>query len=333
MIKKSFYKVTPFHFVPFSKTPWGGDRISAIKAKYFPQEKENIPPLVGESWEISTDPTFPSQIKNEDHTLVNLNEITQLPLLLKWIHSKDLLSVQLHPENNNLLLKENECGKSEAWLVVDVEPDGFVYLGFKQELSREQIIQHLKNNEAEKCLYKYTPQKFDYISIPPGCVHALGHGVFVAEPQSILPNKSGKTWRISDWNRLYDGKPRELHVEEALHAIDWDLPRGDDLKNRLVQKMKTNIPFTGNENNPFALELFSEKGTFNYTHLQKNSFSVVTVFSGKVTISTAHKTETLELIGGESAFIPAETMDMQVHLEYYLENPVAAFFSSAQNFQ
>lgn len=333
MPQNFFYKVIPFHFVSFSKTPWGGDHISAIKKKYFPNEKENIPFLIGESWEISTDPLFPSQIKKENGHIVNLNEIVQLPLLLKWIHSRDLLSVQLHPENNNPLLKENECGKSEAWLVVDVEPSGFVYLGFKEGLSQDQIMEYLRNNEAEKCLYKFTPKKFDYISVPPGCVHALGPGVFVAEPQNILPNKSGKTWRISDWKRLYNGKPRELHVEQALDAIDWNLPRGAALEKMLVREMKSGVPFYGDETNPFALELFSEMGVFPYAQLQKNSFSVVTVFSGQVTISVdadADKSKSITLIGGESAFIPAETTNMHVHLEHYLEDPVVAFFGVSQ---
>ena len=43
------------------------------------------------------------------------------PLLLKWLNADDLLSVQLHPKNNNKLLKEDECGKPESWLVLDVE--------------------------------------------------------------------------------------------------------------------------------------------------------------------------------------------------------------------
>lgn len=324
---KSFYKVFPFPFVPFSKTPWAGNRISEIKRKYFPHDQNQIPPLVGESWEISTDPTFPSRIQQDDGTWIGLNQLIQLPLLLKWIHSKDLLSVQLHPRDDNPLLKPEECGKSEAWFVVDVESDGFVYLGFQSGLSKEQIIAHLKNKEAHKCLHRFKPKKFDYIAVPPGCVHALGPGVFVAEPQTIVPGKSGKTWRISDWNRLYDGKPRELHVDQALGAIDWNLPCGEDLEKVLVRKMTSSKPFYGDENNPFSMELFSQAGVFPYSHLKKNSFSVVTVFSGKATISLKNdQTQCISLIGGESAFIPASTGDMMVELEHHLEDPVVGFF-------
>jgi mannose-6-phosphate isomerase len=55
-------------------------------------------------------------------------------------------------------------------------------------------------------------------------VHAIGSGLVVAEIQQ----NSDVTLRIYDYKRLgLDGKPRQLHVREALDAIRFERP-GDE---------------------------------------------------------------------------------------------------------
>ena len=354
---KPFYKCDPFNFVPLSRTPWAGKQISDLKKNYFSKETNRIPNLIGESWEVSTDGQFPSKIKNEKNELVGLSDLLKLnpkfilgqesygkygshfPLLLKWLEANDTLSVQLHPSNSNARLKQNECGKPEAWLVLNAEEGSFVYLGFKEGLSQEEIIENLRNDEAEKCLHKYTPNKFDFISVPPGCVHAVGPGVLLAEPQYVLPEKIGKTWRISDWKRLYSedgklsplGKPRELHVEDSFSSINWSLPRGVNLEQLLIKKMHSQDEFLGDKNNPFALKIYcgSAKGKEEYTHAQllPYTFSIFTVWAGQATLSSG--SDVLSLSGGESGFICAEAKNVKVTLE---ENGCIAFFSLNDQF-
>ena len=59
----------------------------------------------------------------------------------------------------------------------------------------------------------------DCLFIPAGTVHALGAGLVVAEIQQA----SDTTFRIFDWNRVGpDGKPRQLHIEQALDVIDFE---------------------------------------------------------------------------------------------------------------
>jgi mannose-6-phosphate isomerase len=54
--------------------------------------------------------------------------------------------------------------------------------------------------------------------LPSGRVHALGAGSVLFEIQQ----NSDTTYRVFDWNRLgLDGKPRELHVAQALESIDF----------------------------------------------------------------------------------------------------------------
>ncbi|WGL58934.1 class I mannose-6-phosphate isomerase [Pigmentibacter sp. JX0631] len=347
-----FFKVDPFNFVPILKTPWGGTQISLLKKTYFPEFKAKIPDFIGESWEISTDKNYPSLILMNGREKIPLTDLLQQnssmilgekiankygahsPLLLKWLHAKDNLSVQLHPKNGNPLLNESECGKPESWLVLNVEKNGYVYLGFKPDLSKEEIIENLLKDDLEKCLNKYYPKMYDYISVPPGCVHAVGPGVFLAEPQYVLPKKSGKTWRISDWKRLYDengklsayGKPRELHVKESLGAIDWNLPRGKELEKLLIQQMENGKIFLGNTYNPFSLQIFYNTQKNGYTAIEKDSFTLATVWAGEVTLETKYDSITLQ--GGESLLISADVKSLSINMiEKYREQPKIAFFA------
>ena len=60
----------------------------------------------------------------------------------------------------------------------------------------------------------------DVFFLPAGRIHAIGAGAFVAEIQQT----SDLTYRIYDYGRLgLDGKPRELHIEQAKEAIDYDV--------------------------------------------------------------------------------------------------------------
>ena len=54
--------------------------------------------------------------------------------------------------------------------------------------------------------------------MPAGTVHAIGAGLLVAEIQQM----SNNTFRLSDWGRVgADGKPRPLHIEQGIQAIDY----------------------------------------------------------------------------------------------------------------
>src|SRR5262249_23306175 len=58
----------------------------------------------------------------------------------------------------------------------------------------------------------------DVVLIEAGTVHAIGAGVLLAEIQQM----SDATFRVFDWNRVgADGKPRALHIEQAMASIDF----------------------------------------------------------------------------------------------------------------
>jgi mannose-6-phosphate isomerase len=67
-------------------------------------------------------------------------------------------------------------------------------------------------------LERIEPKAGECYFLPAGIAHALGPGLLVAEIQQ----SSDTTYRLFDWNRLgADGKPRQLHIEQSLEAIDF----------------------------------------------------------------------------------------------------------------
>ena len=76
----------------------------------------------------------------------------------------------------------------------------------------------------------------DVFFMPAGRIHAIGAGILLAEIQQT----SDATLRIYDFDRVDDkGKPRELHTEKALEAIDFkpvnDFKTAMDQKNQSFQ--------------------------------------------------------------------------------------------------
>lgn len=306
-LKKSY----PFTFVPITKTPWGGYQIARLKQKYFPKETALIPDRIGESLEI--------RVKT---------------LLLKWIDAAEPLSVQVHPHHSHKVLQDNECGKHEAWFIYNVENPSPLYLGFKEGYSQQEIKTCLQSQNPLDCLHSFLPQKNSYITIPPGCVHALGTGTFIAEPQHVLEKQEGKTLRIFDWNRLYNskgerdesGSPRELHLHDALKVIDWELPRGVELEKKFVKQFKHEDYFDGDIYNPFVLQTFLKSGKFTIPHFAKYEFSLLTVFSGSMTVFDGN--HIIKLSGGESACLPKAIQPYVLELSSeFNSEPCALLFS------
>ena len=208
---------------------WGGNRTQALFGKQIPAGK-----VIGETWELSDRPEAQSLIASGPHqgrtlreTLAANSEILgpelakyakQFPLLIKYVDAGSALSVQVHPDDAGAVAY-NDRGKSECWVVVHVEPGAVITRGLKPGTTREQYQQAVREDRVEDVLHSFTPNVGDVVALPAGMIHAIGAGLVVAEIQQ----NSDVTFRIHDYKRLgLDGKPRALHVEEALGAIKFD---------------------------------------------------------------------------------------------------------------
>jgi mannose-6-phosphate isomerase len=220
----------PLRFEPIYKNYiWGGSRLRTLFNRQFPAEYESV----AESWEIADLPAGgdSSIIINGELRGYSLNEIllsrplellgensvSCFPMLLKYLDARSTLSIQVHPDNE--LAKEMQLeysGKSEAWVVIETEPDGVVWMGTDGEYSKEQLQRFILDGGIESVMKRIEVKRGDCFYIPPGTLHSLGGGVMVAEIQQ----PSNTTFRVFDWNRIdRDGLPRQLHKAEAIRVL------------------------------------------------------------------------------------------------------------------
>jgi mannose-6-phosphate isomerase len=143
----------------------------------------------------------------------------RFPLLLKFLDAAQSLSVQVHPDDAQAARMEPpDLGKTEAWVVVAAEPGSMIYAGLQPGVTVEQLAAAIRDGTCPELLHRFQPQPGDCVFLRAGTVHALGGGLLVAEVQQ----SSDTTFRLYDWNRLGpDGKPRPLHVEQALRVVDF----------------------------------------------------------------------------------------------------------------
>jgi mannose-6-phosphate isomerase len=127
-----------------------------------------------------------------------------LPILVKFIYTSERLSVQVHPPG--------PAGKTEMWHILRADPGAKIALGFRETFTRERIRKSALSGEIVDLLRWYEVSAGDTYFTPAGTVHAIGAGVVLCEIQQ----NNDVTYRLYDY-----GRPRELHLEEALAVSDF----------------------------------------------------------------------------------------------------------------
>jgi mannose-6-phosphate isomerase len=95
-----------------------------------------------------------------------------------------------------------------------------IYKGLRSGVTRERFAQAIREGNTAEMLAAMPVSPGECHFIPAGVVHTLGAGLLIAEVQT----PSDTTYRVFDWNRVDDsGKPRPLHIEEALESIHFDV--------------------------------------------------------------------------------------------------------------
>lgn len=221
----------PLKFDPiYQYRLWGGRHLSGLLSKPLPKDGP-----IGEAWLLSDRDDHPSLVSAgplKDYTLTQLLKqfpaqllgklaprFGRFPLLLKFLDCKEVLSVQVHPsDNQKKYIPAGDTGKTEAWVVLETLKDSRIYAGLKPGTNAENLREAISDHQVADKLHSFVPKPGDGIFIQSGTVHTLG-GAVVFEVQE----NSDVTFRLFDWDRTdaKTGKPRELQVDEALACIDY----------------------------------------------------------------------------------------------------------------
>ena len=283
----------PFKFTPIIKTYiWGIERwiLSAF------EENESLVENGAEAGK-----TITQLVEEHKEALVGKSVYARtgnrFPLLIKDIISRDKLSIQVHPDDALARKRGYPCGKTEMWYVHAAEPGAALISGFSQWVTPEQYKALVEEHRITDILAEHPVAPGDAFFIPAGRIHAIGAGISLYEIQQT----SNTTYRIYDYGRLgLDGKPRQLHTEEALDAIDYGVY--DDYKG----KLPVSCPY-------FTTSLVEAPGKTRIDLREMDSFFIFIGLKGKAVLETAlphgwatkgHRTEIAE---GELVLIPASS--------------------------
>ena len=92
---------------------------------------------------------------------------------------------------------------------------------------KEELTAMIREGRWNEFIRELPVKKGDFIQIDPGTVHAIKGGIMLLETQQ----NSDITYRVYDYDRLTDGKPRQLHVEQSIDVITVPAkPTGESVK-------------------------------------------------------------------------------------------------------
>lgn len=227
---------------------------------------------------------------------------THFPVLIKLLDCAQWLSLQVHPNDELAVELEGpgQFGKTEAWHILDAEPEAKIIAGLKPNTAPDQLAESIRAGTIMDHVQYVNVRQGDTVFMPAGTLHALGPGLLVYEVQQT----SDWTYRVYDWGRPATEK-RPLHIEKSIRATraDFTAPvmpppsAGDGTRHVLV------------ESEYFTLEMLSAVSNTIELDTRDESFHAITVIEGKAGLKAGD--ETVELDRFQTAVVPAEVGSYQ----------------------
>ncbi len=308
------FDIYPLQFDPILKDRiWGGEKLNTELNKPITSN------ITGESWEISTVKGDVSVISRGAFKGVSLNELIdnfpnevlgtsvfdqfgkQFPLLFKYLDAKTDLSIQVHPNDELAKKRHNSFGKTEMWYIMQADEDARIIVGFKENSNSKEYVTHLENNTLLDILDEVKVKTGDVFFLETGTVHAIGAGLLVAEIQQT----SDITYRLYDFDRVdSEGNKRELHVELALDAINYNKVETQKgyCKDVNVSNEMVNCPY-------FTTNYLNLSGEFKVSK-SATSFTVFMCTDGDFQIE--YKQVHYQYSKGDTILIPAVMTDFKL---------------------
>ncbi|MFN8380746.1 MAG: type I phosphomannose isomerase catalytic subunit [Anaerolineales bacterium] len=222
----------------------------------------------------------------------------RFPVLVKILDCAQWLSLQVHPndEQANKLEGEGFFGKTEAWHVLETEPQAKLVAGIKPNTSDEALKNAIqsKSKSILDLVQMVDVKAGDTLFMSPGTIHALGPGMLIYEIQQT----SDLTYRVYDWGRP-ETETRKLHVDKAIAVSN---PKASTSVLQMPQVNDGDVKIL-TQCEYFKLETVSvEKKTVALDTLGE-SFHGLTVIEGQIQVSAGEEAFILNKF--ETLLIPA----------------------------
>lgn len=264
---------------------WGGTRLR----EEFGYQVEGDD--IGECWGISAHPHGDGSVKNGMFAGMKLSEVwdkhpeffgnlnyDSFPLMAKFIDAREDLSIQVHPDDAYARVHENgSVGKTECWYIMDCPEDGALVVGHNAR-DKEELNSMIQQHRWDELIREIPIKKGDFIQIDPGTIHAIKGGMLIFETQQ----NCDITYRVYDYDRLQNGKPRELHIEKCIDVITVPAkPVEDTVKSVLdLPKNQLNELYSCQYYDVYKMDVEGQM-----TFEQEHSFMLMSVLEGEGSIN------------------------------------------------
>ncbi len=279
------FKITPY----FSERLWGSQRLSDYGFK-LPKDVK-----IGEAWVISGYPNKSSMISsgqfrgqslewlwNNHPALFNYTKTQNFPILAKILDANKNLSVQVHPNDAQAQLLENDPqarGKDECWYIIDSQNKDLIYGTYVKDRKTLTTLVNQKKWDAILRVVQITAG--DFYNIPAGTIHAITAGTLVYE----LQQSCDITYRFYDYDRLENGKPRALHIAKSIAVSQFN---NDTTPKPIIKKITADATLTKLLAGPYfglANLTSSSSVVINDLEMLDKPFLAVTLLAGSAQIN------------------------------------------------
>lgn len=265
---------------------WGGKHLLAF-------HKGDESRSVGEFWEFACHDKGASLISGSSESVCELLKdpryfegIESFPILMKWLDASDHLSVQVHPNDQLALENYRSKGKSEAWYILDAEPDAMIILG-QDNIDPNVLVDEIAVGDFRH-LHYFNVKAGEVYYVPAGTIHAILKGVRLIEIQE----SSDITFRLYDY-----GRGRALHLSEAKEAIEYH-PEAGRVNGRKIS-VNGSVLYDFIHTKYFSMQRAIVQSEM---ILYPNDFQIITCIGGKGSIK--HGRESISISTGETVLIP-----------------------------
>jgi mannose-6-phosphate isomerase len=144
-------------------------------------------------------------------------------LLVKLLDAGQRLPVHAHP-TRDWARRHLDCpyGKTEAWVIIECEPDARVHLGFRRDVDADELADWVERQDEQALigsLHAVPIRPGDSVLVPAGVPHAVGAGIFLVELQEPTDLSVLMEWGAFELDGRADGH-LGLGFDVALGCVD-----------------------------------------------------------------------------------------------------------------